>query len=100
MEIQFIHGKNISTKDLGSNNITAHFTVPDIFDPNLYINKALTLSLDNGVEMNCSISNEGASYYYNGTHKTFAIKLDIILPGILAMGLVFDSKTIELSIAK
>ena len=98
MEIVFIPGKNIGSKSIKDGNITAHFEVPDTFDANGFINKPLRLSLDNGVEYDASISQEWASYYYNGTHKSYAIKLDIILPAIRAMGLIFESSKIELSI--
>ena len=96
MLIHFIQGKNIATKSLSDNTISAHFEVPVNFQPEQYINKPLQLLLDGGVVMDCSISTEWASYYYNGTHKTYAIKLDINLPAILAIGLIFDSKEIQL----
>lgn len=33
----------------------------------------------------------GTSYYYNPTHDTYAIKLDITLPNLLIMGYLFIS---------
>ena len=100
MQIEFMPGKWISTKSIKDWNITAHFTVPDMFDANNYINRPLELILDNWVALDCSLSVEWSSYYYNGTHKTYAIKLDIILPDILAMWLIFKSETLELTVHK
>lgn len=100
MQIVFIPWKGISTKSIMDGNISAHFEVPDVFNANEFINKPLHLSLDNGVVLDASISQEWASYYYNGTHKSYAIKLDIILPAIRAMGLVFESSKLELEIYK
>lgn len=100
MLISFIPGKNISTKDILINSITCHFLVPDSFSPVDYLNRPLTLSLDGGVAMDCSISTEGSSYFYNGTHKTYAIKLDIVLPDIRAMGLIFAAKELNLEVSQ
>lgn len=100
MLVEFIQGKGISTKDISINSITAHFGVPDSFNATDYINRPLVLGLDGGVAMDCSISTEGSSYSYNGTHKSFSIKLDIILPDIRAMGLIFASKSLTLDVTK
>lgn len=100
MRIIFIPGKNVSTKSIKDNNITAHFEVPSDFDPKEFINKPLKLFLDDGVEMDATLSQEGASYYYNASHGTYVIKLDIILPDILAMGLVFKSEELHLAAYK
>lgn len=100
MKITFIAGKGISTKSIADGNISAHFEVPDNFNANDYINKPLSLILDGWVMMDCSISNEGSSYYYNGTHQSYAIKLDILLPDIVAMGLIFKSEILWLEVFK
>ena len=78
--------------------ITAHFQVPNSFDANEFLNKPLQLALDEGVTLDASISNEWSSYYYNGTHSSYAIKLDIILPAIKAMGLIFESEQLDLRV--
>jgi len=100
MQIVFIPGKGISTKSIMDGNISAHFEVPDVFNANEFINKPLKLSLDNDVVLDASISQEWASYYYNGTHKAYAIKLDVLLPDILAMWLIFKSKSLNLEVYK
>lgn len=97
MQIVLIPWKNIGIKSIADGNITAHFEVPDSFDANEFINKPLQLSLDNGVTLDASISNEWASYYYNGTHKSYAIKLDIIVPA-KGIGLVIESKQLDLRV--
>jgi len=98
MKIIFIPWKWISTKNIADWNISAIFEVPDTFDPKIHINKPLQLQLDDWIIMDCSISNEWGSYWYNWTHKTYWIKLDIILPDVLAMWLIFKSINLDLVI--
>lgn len=77
--------------------ITAHFTVPSTFLAKNYINKPLILKLspkDRSVSMDVDASmctDPGTSYYYNPTHDTYAIKLDITLPDLLVIGFIFTS---------
>jgi len=98
MKIIFIPGKGISTKSIKDGSITAHFEVPENFDANKYIDKALILKLNDWIEVDCALSQEWASYYYNGTHKTYAIKLDITLPdnNVLAIWLILQPEVLDL----
>lgn len=43
-KVKFIPGKNVSTKDIASKTVTIHLEVPDDFDSNAHINKALKLT--------------------------------------------------------
>ena len=95
-KVNFIPGKNVGTKDIASLTVTVHMEVPDGFDPNAHINRPLKLTASGGklvepVEFDCSLSTEGNSYFYNGTHKSYAIKLDVILPSLLLLGLIMTS---------
>ena len=100
MKLIFIPWKGVSTKNIRDWNISAHFEVPESFNSQDFINKPLQLQLDNWVVMDCNISSEWSSYGYNWTHKTYWIKLDIILPDILAMWLIFKSNDLNLIVYK
>jgi len=100
MNIEFIPWKGISTKSIADWNISATFNVPESFDARKFIDKPLTITIDNGVEIDCAISNEWSSYGYNWTHWTYWIKLDIILPDLLVIWMIFKSKWIDLSVYK
>lgn len=97
MKIEFIPGKWISTKSIVDRVITGHFTVPANFLAKDFINKALVLKMspkdrDTSMEVNASMCTDpGTSYYYNPTHDTYAIKLDITLPDLLVIGFLFIS---------
>lgn len=97
MDIQFIAGKWISTKSIADRVITAHFTVPASFIAKDYLNKPLIFEMrvnhsDKVLEADASMCNDpGTNYYYNPTHDTYAIKLDITLPDLLIMGFIFTS---------
>lgn len=97
MKIEFIAGKWISTKSIADRVITAHFTVPSSFLAKEFINKPLVLKIspkDRNATMEVDASmctDPGTSYYYNPTHDTYAIKLDITLPDLLVIGFIFIS---------
>ncbi len=97
MKIEFISWKGISTKSIDDRVITAHFTVPPDFIAKDFINKPLVLTIfakDQEVNMEVDASmctDPGTSYYYNPTHDTYAIKLDISLPDLLLMWFIFTS---------
>lgn len=100
-KVNFIPGKNVGTKDISSMTVTIHLEVPDDFDSKAHVNRPLKLTasgnkLEKPVEFDCSLSTEGNSYFYNGTHKSYAIKLDVILPNLLLMGLLM---TCDLSLS-
>ena len=102
MNIKFIAGKNVSTKSVASKTVTIHAEVPEGFDNAKFQNVPLKLvasggKLETPVEFDCSLSTEGVSFYYSSTHESYAIKLDVILPDLLLIGLLLVS---DLSLKK
>lgn len=97
MKIEYIAWKGLSTKSIVDRVITAHFTVPSSFLAKDFINKPLVLKLspkdrEHTMEVDATMCTDpGTSYYYNPTHDTYAIKLDITLPDLLIMGYLFIS---------
>ena len=97
MNIQFIAWKGISTKSITDRVITAHFTVPSNFLAKDFINKPLVLTMVRAetaipLEADASMCTDpGTSYYYNPTHDTYAIKLDITLSDLLLIGFILTS---------
>lgn len=97
MKIEFIAWKGISTKSIADRVITAHFTVPATFVAKEFLNKPLVFEMcvngsDQVLEADATMCNDpGTNYYYNPTHDTYAIKLDITLPDLLIMGFIFTS---------
>lgn len=100
MLVKFIPWKNVGTKDIASKTVTLHLEVPDDFDPSTHVNRPLHLAVayawEDGTKkeilLDCSLSPEGNSYFYNATHGKYAIKLDVIFPNINLLGLVLSSE--------
>lgn len=99
MEIVFIPGKWIGTKDKDSKVLTMHFVVPADFNHRLYVNKPLMLVIPTGessVETPCYLSDTWSNYYYSPNHWTYAIKLEVTLPDLLLTWYLLKATSFQL----
>ena len=104
--LNFIPGKNISTKSIHDMVVSCHFEVPMNFDSKKFIDKPLELvfrkinETEEQFRLDCYLSSEGNSYYYSGQHKNFCVKLDIQIHDSLMVGYIISNeyeKSLELA---
>lgn len=104
MEIIFIPGKWIGTKDKDSKVLTMHFIVPADFNHRNFINKPLMLTIPipdgESIDTPCYLSDIWSNYYYSPNHWTYAIKLEVTLPDLLLTWYILKAQAFELRLFK
>ena len=102
IEINYIKGKNLITKNLDENRIGGYFEVPDVCMPKLYesLNKVLTLSADYNwtvTEYDCNIDTDCRGYL-NYDDWYWIVKLSIVIPDILLIWTIMKAERLTLTI--